>query len=85
MNFLAHLYLARQSEDAMLGSIIGDFVKGDYTGLYNPVIETEIFVHRKIDLTLTAVSGDPAGQAVIPSRRAGALPASSSTCSTTTC
>ena len=49
MNYLAHIFLARHSEEAMLGAFLGDFVKGDYAGIYSPEIETEISIHRKVD------------------------------------
>jgi acyl carrier protein phosphodiesterase len=49
MNYLAHIFLARQSDDAMLGALLGDFVRGDFAGLYGPEIETEIAIHRKVD------------------------------------
>ncbi|MFZ5657017.1 MAG: ACP phosphodiesterase [Pseudomonadota bacterium] len=50
MNWLAHLYLARQSEDAMLGALLGDFVFGS-SGLerYGAVVRREILLHRRID------------------------------------
>lgn len=49
MNYLAHIYLARQSDDAMLGGLLGDFVK-PHSGLqFTPEIEAEILTHRKID------------------------------------
>jgi acyl carrier protein phosphodiesterase len=49
MNYLAHVFLARQSEAAMVGAMLGDFVKGDPTGRYTPEIEREIRLHRRID------------------------------------
>jgi acyl carrier protein phosphodiesterase len=50
MNYLAHLYLARHSDDAMLGALLGDFVFGT-TGpdAYAPPIRREIHLHRQID------------------------------------
>lgn len=50
MNFLAHIFLAKHSEEAMLGAMLGDFVKADVTGKFNPQIELEIKLHRKIDV-----------------------------------
>lgn len=50
MNYLAHIFLARQSDDAMLGALLGDFVKADVTGRFSREIELEIRLHRKIDV-----------------------------------
>ena len=49
MNYLAHLFLARHSGAAMLGGIMGDFVKADVTGRYPADIAREIQLHRYID------------------------------------
>lgn len=49
MNYLAHLFLAGQSEEAKLGGILGDFAKGNITGRYNAEVNLEIEIHRKID------------------------------------
>lgn len=49
MNYLAHIYLARQSDDAMLGALLGDFVKPHSGFQFTPEIEAEIATHRKID------------------------------------
>jgi len=49
MNYLAHLFLARHSGAAMLGGIMGDFVKADVTGRYPAEIAREIQLHRYID------------------------------------
>lgn len=49
MNYLAHIYLARQSDDAMIGALLGDFATADYAGKYTPEIEQEIAIHRKVD------------------------------------
>jgi acyl carrier protein phosphodiesterase len=49
MNFLAHLYLARHSDDAMLGALLGDFVGTAALGRYNAEVQREILLHRKID------------------------------------
>lgn len=50
MNFLAHIFLAQHSEAAMLGAMLGDFVKADVSGKFNPQIELEIKLHRKVDV-----------------------------------
>ncbi len=54
MNFLAHLYLSPPGEDAMLGSLLGDFVKGPLTSgqvseQYGTDITRAIELHRRID------------------------------------
>ncbi len=49
MNYLAHLYLADDNDDALLGNLLGDFVKGDPTGRYNAVTTEAIIFHRKVD------------------------------------
>lgn len=50
MNYLAHAWLARHSDDAILGAILGDFVFGQ-SGLqeWPPVVRAEIVRHRRID------------------------------------
>lgn len=50
MNWLAHLVLARQSDDAMLGALLGDFVFGS-SGLerFGAVARREILLHRRVD------------------------------------
>ena len=49
MNYLAHIYLARHSDRAMLGAMLGDFVRADFAGKYGAEMETEILIHRKVD------------------------------------
>jgi len=49
MNFLAHVYLARHSDDAMLGAMLGDFVGTAGLEQYAPEVQREILLHRKID------------------------------------
>jgi acyl carrier protein phosphodiesterase len=50
MNWLAHLYLARHSDEAMLGALLGDFAAGA-SGLerFGRVEHSEILLHRRID------------------------------------
>lgn len=50
MNYLAHAYLADVEDDFMLGSFIGDFVKGGLANRYSHQIMAGIAFHRKIDL-----------------------------------
>jgi len=49
MNFLAHLFLDSSSDDTLLGSLLGDFVKGDIEGRFSTEISDSILLHRKID------------------------------------
>ncbi|CAN7518791.1 ACP phosphodiesterase [Pseudoduganella sp. LjRoot289] len=49
MNYLAHIFLARQSDAAMIGAMLGDFAKASVDGLYTQEIEREIMLHRYID------------------------------------
>ena len=49
MNYLAHLYLSEPAEDAWLGSLLGDFVKGPLDGRYGERITRAIALHRRID------------------------------------
>ena len=50
VNYLAHAWLARHSDDAILGAILGDFVFGQ-SGLQDwpPAVRAEIVRHRRID------------------------------------
>lgn len=50
MNYLAHTWLARQSDDAILGGLLGDFVFGKSVLLdWRPSVRIEIVRHRRID------------------------------------
>ena len=51
VNYLAHAWLARHSDDAILGAILGDFVFGQ-SGLQDwpPAVRAEIVRHHRIDL-----------------------------------
>ena len=49
MNYLAHLYLAEGSPESLIGSILGDFVKGAIQDKYPRNIRRGIELHRKID------------------------------------
>lgn len=50
MNYLAHLYLAEDSDESILGNLLGDFVKGPLRDEYDPEIIKGIKTHRKVDL-----------------------------------
>ena len=49
MNFLSHLYLAEDSEESMIGNLLGDFVKGRLGDNYPNEILKGIKTHRKVD------------------------------------
>ena len=49
MNYLAHVYLARHTDAAMVGAMLGDFVKANDVAAYPPEIAREITLHRHID------------------------------------
>ena len=50
MNYLAHSWLARHSDDAILGALLGDFVFGQSTLVDWPEpVRVEIVRHRRID------------------------------------
>ena len=49
MNYLAHVYLARHDDAAMVGAMLGDFVKANDVDAYPPGIAREITLHRHID------------------------------------
>jgi acyl carrier protein phosphodiesterase len=50
MNYLAHLYLADDTPESLLGGMLGDFVKGAAAKeRYPPAVQSGIELHRKID------------------------------------
>lgn len=49
MNYLAHLYLAEDTDESVLGNFLGDFVKGPIGNDYAPEILKGIRTHRKVD------------------------------------
>ncbi|UCH11128.1 MAG: DUF479 domain-containing protein [Fidelibacterota bacterium] len=49
MNYLAHLFLSDGSDESLVGSLLGDFVKGDDYNGYSAGIRRAILMHRKID------------------------------------
>ena len=49
MNYLAHLFLADDSDEFLIGSFLGDFVKGTLDDRYSEEITRGIIFHRKID------------------------------------
>ena len=49
MNYLAHLHIAEHTQTSLLGNFLGDFVKGNPDGLYNPEVVKGIRLHRFVD------------------------------------
>lgn len=49
MNYLAHLFLSDDSPEALLGALLGDFVKGADKNSYPPEVRRSIELHRQID------------------------------------
>ena len=49
MNFLAHLFLADNTPESLLGNLAGDFVRGALGDRFTPGIRRGIIEHRKID------------------------------------
>jgi acyl carrier protein phosphodiesterase len=49
MNYLAHTFLSRHSPDAILGAMLGDFVKGPLDTTYTRPVREAILLHRAID------------------------------------
>jgi len=49
MNYLANLYLAGPEPEALLGALMGDFVKGPLNGRFPPGITHALALHRRID------------------------------------
>ena len=67
MNYLAHAWLARQSDEAILGALLGDFVFGQAALLDWPeAVRREIVVHRRIDRYTDAHPDVVAARALFP-------------------
>jgi acyl carrier protein phosphodiesterase len=49
MNYLAHLFLAGDEINLLVGNFIADHVKGSRIDSFNPVIQSGIRMHRAID------------------------------------
>jgi acyl carrier protein phosphodiesterase len=49
MNHLAHLFLAGDSVESLIGNLSGDFVKGVLRDEHEPAIRAGIVAHRRID------------------------------------
>lgn len=49
MNYLAHLYLADDSPESLIGNLIGDFLKGTTVDSYSESIRKGIQLHKQVD------------------------------------
>jgi acyl carrier protein phosphodiesterase len=49
MNYLAHLFLAGETAESLIGNLAGDFVKGPIGDRYDPAVAKGIRNHRRID------------------------------------
>ena len=49
MNYLAHLFLAEDTPESILGNLLGDFAKGAAKEQYSTAIQHGIELHRKVD------------------------------------
>ena len=67
MNYLAHAWLARHSDDAILGALLGDFVFGRVALLDWPdAVRREILCHRHVDRYTDAHPSVVAARALFP-------------------
>jgi len=49
MNYLAHLFLAGEHQETVVGNFIADHVKGDSIGQFNNAVREGILMHRAVD------------------------------------
>jgi acyl carrier protein phosphodiesterase len=49
VNFLAHLFLSDGSPESVIGSVMGDFVKGPLEGRYSDGLRRALQLHRRVD------------------------------------
>lgn len=67
MNYLAHAWLARHADDAILGALLGDFVFGRIAlDDWPPTVREEILVHRRVDAYTDAHPDVVAARALFP-------------------
>ena len=50
MNYLAHLFLAEDRPESILGNLLGDFAQGAAKEQYSTAIQQGIELHRKVDI-----------------------------------
>lgn len=49
MNYLAHLFLVKDTPESLIGNLLGDFAKGSIQHLYTAEIRKGIELHRSVD------------------------------------
>jgi acyl carrier protein phosphodiesterase len=70
MNYLAHALLSSHSPAAIVGGLLGDFVKGSVPAYYDAEIRAAILMHRAIDRYTDAHELHRASRALVsPERR----------------
>lgn len=69
MNFLAHVFLARHDDEAMLGALLGDFVGTATLHHYSTTMQREILLHRRVDSYTDAHPDVFAARALFPQGR----------------
>ena len=69
VNYLAHVYLARHDDEAMLGALLGDFVGTADLHRYSATMQDEILLHRKIDSYTDRHPAVVAARAMFPDGR----------------
>jgi acyl carrier protein phosphodiesterase len=70
MNYLAHTLLSRHSPEAILGSLLGDFVKANADADYSDAVKEAIRTHRSIDRFTDSHATTLASRSLIsPARR----------------
>jgi hypothetical protein len=72
MNYLLQLFFSDHSEEALLGSLLGDFVKGNPAGRFSAGVSDAILLHRKVD-SFSDAHPNPAPQPQTHQPRAGSL------------
>lgn len=50
MNFLAHVYLAENTPESIVGNMLGDFVNAGFREKFRPEIVRGIIMHQQIDM-----------------------------------
>lgn len=50
MNYIAHLHIAKQTNTSLLGSFLGDFVKGSQLDTLPDALRIGVTLHRKVDV-----------------------------------
>jgi acyl carrier protein phosphodiesterase len=70
VNYLAHTLLSSHTPEAIVGGMLGDFVKGSVPARYGPEVRAAILTHRAIDRYTDAHELHRASRALVsPERR----------------